>query len=296
MKVDAKFDFSKYMEALTIEVFMKDAEGRYIFINNPHPAWGKLGVSIVGKLDSEIQVDQKLAQKCRREDLEVLATGKAKKSISESVVNGQTFYYEILKNPVFDDDGNVMGLCCTAIDITEKVRLERKMTTYYCRDSLTGLYNRNHMKKWRNGENVRYPMAVVVLDCDHLKHINDTYGHKAGDELLEMVAAAIVANMGDNDAAFRTGGDEFAIICNETDEVMVKDFVRRLQRELEGLYLHDITLSASIGYACARSDLKNVNQVIAEADQMMYENKRKYHALKAVHERRWQLDRAVSPL
>ena len=285
MKLDAKFDFARYMASLDIEVFMKDAEGRYIFINNPHPIWVKPEVSIIGKLDSEIQVDQKLAKKCRNEDIEVLSTGRQVKSVSESVIDGQTFYYEIVKNPVFDDAGNVMGLCCTAIDITEKVHLERRMTTYYCRDALTGLYNRNYMKKWRNGENIKYPLAVVVLDCDHLKHINDTYGHKAGDELLEMVSAAIAANTSDNDTAFRTGGDEFAIICNETTEAMVKDLVRRLQSELSGMYLHDITLSASIGYACARSDLKNVNQVISEADKMMYENKRKYHASKAGRER-----------
>ncbi len=250
--------------------------GEYVN-NTPHPEWAKPGVSLIGKLDIEVQIDENQARQCRSEDVEILTTGRSIKNLGKTVVDGKEVYYEIVKNPVLDDNGKVVGISGTAIDVTERIRLEQKMATYYRRDALTGLYNRNYMKKWKSGENAKFPLAILVLDCNHLKHINDNYGHKAGDELLGMVSAAIVANMGDNDLAFRVGGDEFAVICNETDERRAKELVQKLHGELNGLQLHGVTLSASIGYACIKEHTKEIHQVYAEADKMMYENKRKYH-------------------
>lgn len=256
---------------------MKDAEGRYIFTNRPNPEWAKPGVSIIGKFDSDVQLDENMARQCRSEDLEVLATGKKIKTQCSSVIDGHKVYYEIVKTPVYDDNGNIAGITCIASDVTEKVNLEQKLLHYYRRDALTGLYNRNYLNKWQDSKIIEYPLAVLVLDCNHLKHINDNYGHKAGDELLGMVAAAIEANLGKGDFAFRVGGDEFAIICNKTDEARAKKMVQKLHFELSGLYLHGVMLSASIGYACVKDNSKEIPQMYKEADHMMYENKRKYH-------------------
>lgn len=256
---------------------MKDAEGRYIFTNRPNPEWAKPGVSIIGKFDSDVQLDENMARQCRSEDLEVLATGKKIKTQCSSVIDGHKVYYEIVKTPVYDDNGNIAGITCIASDVTEKVNLEQKLLHYYRRDALTGLYNRNYLNKWQNSKTIEYPLAVLVLDCNHLKHINDTYGHKAGDEMLGMVAAAIEANIGKGDFAFRVGGDEFAIICNKKDEARAKQLVQKLHFELSGLYLHGVMLSASIGYACVKDNSKEIPQMYKEADHMMYENKRKYH-------------------
>jgi len=277
MEFDFKNNFSRYLEALEAEVFMKDAEGRYIFTNRPNPEWAKPGVSIIGKFDSDVQLDENMARQCRSEDLEVLATGKKIKTQCSSVIDGHKVYYEIVKTPVYDDNGNIAGITCIASDVTEKVNLEQKLLHYYRRDALTGLYNRNYLNKWQDSKIIEYPLAVLVLDCNHLKHINDNYGHKAGDELLGMVAAAIEANLGKGDFAFRVGGDEFAIICNKTDEARAKQLVQKLHFELAGLYLHGVMLSASIGYACVKDNSKEIHQMYKEADTMMYENKRKYH-------------------
>lgn len=279
MEFDFKNNFSRYLEALDADVFMKDAEGRYIFTNRPNPEWAKPGVSIIGKFDSDVQLDKNMARQCRSEDLEVLATGKKIKTKCSSVIDGHKVYYEIVKTPVYDDNGNIVGITCIASDVTEKVNLEQKLLHYYRRDALTGLYNRNYLNKWQDSNTIEYPLAVLVLDCNHLKHINDNYGHKEGDELLGMVAAAIEANLGKGDFAFRVGGDEFAIICNKTDEARAKKLVQKLHFELSGLYLHGVMLSASIGYACVKDNSKEIPQMYKEADHMMYEHKRKYHEI-----------------
>ena len=279
MEFDFKNNFSRYLEALDADVFMKDAEGRYIFTNRPNPEWAKPGVSIIGKFDSDVQLDKNMARQCRSEDLDVLATGKKIKTQCSSVIDGHKVYYEIVKTPVYDDNGNIVGITCIASDVTEKVNLEQKLLHYYRRDALTGLYNRNYLNKWQDSNTIEYPLAVLVLDCNHLKHINDNYGHKAGDELLGTVAAAIEANLGKGDFAFRVGGDEFAIICNKTDEARAKKLVQKLHFELSGLYLHGVMLSASIGYACVKDNSKEIPQMYKEADHMMYEHKRKYHEI-----------------
>ena len=104
-----KNNFSRYLEALEAEAFMKDGEGQYIFTNRPNPEWAKPGVSIIGKFDIDVQLDKNMARQCRSEDLEVLATGKKIKSQCSSVIDGRKVYYEIVKNLVYDDNGNIVG-------------------------------------------------------------------------------------------------------------------------------------------------------------------------------------------
>ena len=165
MESDLKNNFAKYLESLATEVFMKDAEGRYIFVNNSHPDWVKPGISVIGKLDMEVQVDENMAKQCRSEDLEVLSTGKTVKSLSKSVIDGREVYYEVIKAPVFDDDGAVIGISGIAIDVTERVKLEQRVLRYYQRDALTGLYNRNYLNRWKNGENIpcRYWCWTAII-------------------------------------------------------------------------------------------------------------------------------------
>ena len=148
--MDLKNNFSRYLEALEAEVFMKDGEGRYIFTNRPNPEWAKPGVSIIGKFDSDVQLDENMAKQCRSEDLEVLTTGKKIKTQCNSVIDGHKVYYEIVKTPVYDDHGNIVGITCIASDVTEKVNLEQKLLHYYRRDALTCLYNRNYLNKWQD--------------------------------------------------------------------------------------------------------------------------------------------------
>src|SRR6185503_8856200 len=90
------------------------------------------------------------------------------------------------------------------------------------RDTLTGMHNRRAFDEYLNGEFARFeryrrPFAVVLLDIDHFKAINDTYGHEAGDDVLRLLGAALRESLRDVDLAARYGGEEFAIILPETD-------------------------------------------------------------------------------
>lgn len=150
-------------------------------------------------------------------------------------------------------------------------------------DDLTGLYNRRGF--FTLGEQtlklVRRKgreLVVVFVDLDGLKRVNDTYGHERGDELIQDAARLLRSTFRDSDIVARIGGDEFAVVANETDETSAETITSRLKAALE---LHNLVLppdrrlSMSIGAVrhniLADADLA---ELLARADSEMYANKR----------------------
>ncbi|MDH5778200.1 MAG: PAS domain S-box protein, partial [Gammaproteobacteria bacterium] len=119
--------------------------------------------------------------------------------------------------PLYDDDGNVIRITGTAHDITEQKIFERELTYQAQHDSLTGLYNRNYFQQElqrlisrvaRSGAEC----ALLYLDLDQFKYVNDTLGHAAGDRLLLECTNLLKANIREGDLLARFGGDEFTIL------------------------------------------------------------------------------------
>lgn len=153
-------------------------------------------------------------------------------------------------------------------------------------DALTGLFNRRHFEA-RLREEVSHvrrhsrPLAMVLLDLDHFKAINDTFGHEDGDRVLSHVAGAIRAVLRAEDAAFRYGGEEFVILLRDCEVESAAVVAERLRAHLAG---HPIELGAgkearvvtfSGGIACAHArNAFNVSDMVARADQALYRAKR----------------------
>ena len=271
-----EIDFNNYLKSMSAELFLKDKEGRYIFVNKPESDWIKPGTDVIGKLDSEVHADPAMAAVCREEDLMVLRTGKRVRTINKAVNHGRTVYYEVVKSPVRAENGDIIGLTGMAIDVTEQVNLENKLLNYYQTDVLTGLYNRQYLEKWRKNNNIELPLTIIILDCNNLKYFNDHYGHEMGDRLLQLVAQIIREVLPDSCMSFRVGGDEFAVFCNRTDEEEAVKLKEKLREALRARTLEGISLSASIGHACMTDYSQKLHCVYAEADNCMYEEKRLY--------------------
>lgn len=158
----------------------------------------------------------------------------------------------------------------------DRSRLQRRLDdaeSAALSDALTGLGNRRAFDRALEREQARcarfgHPAGVVVLDVDGLKRVNDTWGHQAGDELIGATAAAIRSTLRASDQAFRTGGDEFALLLPEIDEDGLGTLCDRLAERLS-----DAGVSASIGAAARRAE-GDLRAVAREADARMYERKR----------------------
>ena len=165
-------------------------------------------------------------------------------------------------------------------DISERKELARRLEYFVDHDFLTGLFNRRHFEQELTKETERMarygaPGAVLVIDLDNFKDVNDTFGHKAGDDVLKGVAGLLRQRLRQTDIVARIGGDEFAVLLPETDadhaQSVADEVVRALGRQMAVLADHSIRVTASIGVTMF--DGLTDTEVLAYADLAMYEAK-----------------------
>jgi diguanylate cyclase (GGDEF)-like protein len=150
-------------------------------------------------------------------------------------------------------------------------------------DMLTGLYNRRAFDQHLEGELARYdryrrPFAVIMFDIDHFKHVNDTYGHDAGDEVLRKVGHIIATSLRDVDIAARFGGEEFTTLLPETDKTHAVEIAERIRSRIEAMDFNwhgtPIPLTISAGVAAIPERLESPANAVHAADQLLYQAKR----------------------
>ena len=151
----------------------------------------------------------------------------------------------------------------------EKLNKEEKLKFI---DSMTSLKNRNYLnhniKKWE--ENVIYPQAIVIVDLNNIKYINDNYGHEEGDEVIKSAANVLLNNQLENTDLMRTDGNEFLIYMVGYDEKGVQEFTRNINRDLKEIK-HNF--GATIGYSMITDDIKTIDDAINEATLSMRQAK-----------------------
>jgi diguanylate cyclase len=160
----------------------------------------------------------------------------------------------------------------------QKRLLERLVST----DGLTGLANRQHWEWWVEQHLARVARgegaaALMMIDVDHFKSVNDTYGHLLGDEVVTTVAQTLRATLRENDVAGRYAGDEFAVVMPATDVAAAREVAENLRRRVAALRFPGapaLRTTLSIGIAIADGDATGVNAWIHAADHAMYQSKR----------------------
>ena len=145
-------------------------------------------------------------------------------------------------------------------------------------DELTGLYNRRHFRKqlkhlFENYKANKDPMALLIIDVDHFKNINDNYGHDTGDVILSGIADILKENIRENDIPCRIGGDEFAIILTGDKILMIQLIVDRIQEALTIFNTNirlDKSVTLSIGGTLARTEFVDYEDLYKSADIALY--------------------------
>ncbi|MBN1411411.1 MAG: diguanylate cyclase [Spirochaetales bacterium] len=146
-------------------------------------------------------------------------------------------------------------------------------------DTLTGLYNRHKIEHELEIEHKRAtrhnrPFSIIIMDIDHFKEINDTFGHQAGDAVLRKISSLLDENLRKTDLCGRWGGEEFLILCPETNLNGSKELAEKI-RQIINNYKFDVEKTLSISAGCSElSKGENTNDLIRRADQNLYKAKK----------------------
>ncbi len=260
-------------------IFVKDLQGRYTTINSA--AARKLGRpvdEIIGKTCFDL-FSPEMAAETHREDQQVLDAGRPCIFEHESDLDDQ--YLWTTKYVYHDNDGNPLGIIGISRDITERRRAEEQIRHLAYHDELTNLPSVRLAKDRLSGAIARArregsSAAVLYLDLDDFKEVNDALGHKAGDHVLIAVAERLTGCVRSTDTVARIGGDEFIVVL--TGEHVAPDAVAgkvidRLTRPIS-VAGGDISVSCSIGIASFPAHGATPDRLIEVADQAMYRVKR----------------------
>jgi diguanylate cyclase (GGDEF)-like protein len=170
----------------------------------------------------------------------------------------------------------------------ERNRLLIKIRDLAVRDALTGLYNRRELHRFLDYEFIKsrrynHPFSLLMMDIDHFKEINDRFGHRTGDDILQQVAQSLLNNSRGCDLPARYGGDEFIIVLPETPASQARYGAERIRKVVESLAIqinHEnelsekISITLSIGVAEYPGDATFGDELIDKADQALYQAKR----------------------
>lgn len=294
--------FRAALDYVSSYIYMKDTEGRYTFAN--HAGLELFGVTpedLPGSDDNRF-FPPETVRRLHKIDRRVLSGEQTTEEVEVVDPAGQRRVYLEIKAPIRDeiDPERIVGLLGISTDITTLKDHERQLERIAHYDPLTGLPNRVLLAdrlhqamahSQRHGER----LAVVYLDLDGFKAINDTHGHAAGDRMLVELAARMKGVMRAEDTLSRLGGDEFVAVLVDVDSVYACGplLKRLLGAASEPVRIDDdrLQVSASLGvtfYPEAGQDLE-ADQLLRQADQAMYQaklaGKGRFHVFDAERDR-----------
>jgi diguanylate cyclase (GGDEF)-like protein/PAS domain S-box-containing protein len=269
------------LEAIPTPVFYKDTEGRYLGCNSAFAEF--LGLSpaeITGRTVFDLAPPE-LAETYHAADQALFREG-GTQEYESSVIGAAGLRRDVLfhKSVFYREDGELGGLIGVAMDITERKEMEaalRRSNTELERmanhDRLTGAYNRRQfddflLQEVQRAERHGTPLALIMLDIDHFKWVNDAYGHLAGDEILQQLVSRVGGRLRTSDLLARWGGEEFMVLLPETDEAGALTLAEDLRRTVEDAPVAGPgTITISLGVAEHRhgQHLKDLTKRVDDA-------------------------------
>jgi len=233
---------------------------------------------------------------CFNSDKEVIDNNKAMKFEEYGNVKGELMYLEVYKAPFYDKDGNIIGTVGAGRDITQIKKIQtnlqdslkimadqREQLEYQANhDALTNLPNRvlfldRLQQSIRLAKRNEKCVAVLFIDLDHFKEINDSLGHDIGDKVLIEVASRMKHRLRASDTLSRLGGDEFAVIINDIDNLdNLSDIIKNGMEALKDPIIignNTLYVGMSIGISMYPNDDTDAHSLLKNADAAMYNAK-----------------------
>ncbi len=192
--------------------------------------------------------------------------------------DGTVLDVEIRWSPLRDAGGTIIGTIVSARDISERKRQEARASHLHTHDPLTGLLNRHGFEEaLEQATATGLPGALVLLDLDNFKYVNETHGHKLGDALVAELAVVLARQLRAEDVLARLGGDEFAVITSPATLEQGRGLGEALREAVHGhaLQVEDdvVSCTASIGVTSFRGSASSAAELLADVDRAMYVSK-----------------------
>src|SRR6266567_544997 len=285
--------FRAFMNASPFLSYIKDAAGRLLFYNRSFAQ--RFGVSEyawLGKTDEQLW-SRKLTKSVRTHDLEVMAGGRMVET--EEHIRGADGVISSLRSfkfPCHDSAGNVL-LAGVAVDVSEEVAHKAELERYHreleeannqlrrlaVTDELTGLRNRRAFEErlvmeFSMARRRKRELAVLLIDVDNFKLINDRWGHSAGDEVLRRLGMILRTTVRLPDLPARYGGEEFVVLLPESGEESAMGLARRVMQRVADEQWENDSVTISVGMAAMNESLMNGYQLVELADEALYAAKR----------------------
>jgi diguanylate cyclase (GGDEF)-like protein/PAS domain S-box-containing protein len=275
------------LDAATSLIVVADPQGSLV-------RWNRACEQLLGYTASELEGPQALSDLVPREErhiaqaaIEALVAGESpvRAEFHWRTREGELRLIEWSITALTGPDGSVTHLVGTGIDVTEarewaeeRVAAEERLRHMADHDALTGLYNRRRFEEELDRHIVhgrRYGMdgALLIIDLDRFKQVNDGHGHRAGDRVLAAVAGVLRERLRESDILARFGGDEFAVLMPHGGAAEAAELATLLVDAVSEVSTPAGRLEASVGYALFEDATSSSDDVLSRADDAMYADK-----------------------
>jgi len=267
-------------------VYFKDLRSRFLLVS---AGWiaaiapGRSVAEVIGKTDFDF-FSEEHATAAFADEQQIIRTGEPMvgKLERETYDNGINPWVSTTKMPLRDERGRIIGTFGISRDVTAQIKAEKALAYQVLHDPVTGLANRAALMDRLSQALAaleRQPgrLAVLFVDLDHFKAINDSFGHDAGDQVLAEVGRRLSQLSRNADTVARLGGDEFVVLCGalrDDDDVCI--IADRIVRGIRVPYVEDgrdLSITCSVGIVVTNDPLTEPEQLIRDADEAMYEAK-----------------------
>jgi diguanylate cyclase (GGDEF)-like protein/PAS domain S-box-containing protein len=273
--------FRDFAEAAGEYVWELDVDGRYTYVSNRvEQVLGYTPDELMGRRPVDFMPPGE-AERVREWLVEISRTREAFRNVeNRSIGRSGAQVWQLMSGvPIVDANGRFVGYRGTALDISERKQAESRIAELATRDPLTGLPNRLLLsdrlsRGIANAQREGGSLAVMFIDLDHFKRVNDTLGHEVGDQLLREVSKRIGGLLRKGDTLARLGGDEFVIVLEglkaAEDAGQVAQKVINLLAQPYDAGGHVLNTGGSIGIAIYPADGADANTLMRHADTAMY--------------------------
>ncbi len=274
--------FGAILVASPDPIFVLNIDGRFVYVNQATADLFALkSDAITGKSTSDLEFP--FAPDFQRNLDKVIADQATYRGqFAHTFASGQGERFEYLLAPVLDENRRTEAIVCILRDVTERALAEEKIWHSAHHDLLTGLPNRRLFldrleQEIKHANRDGLPLAVLFMDLDGFKEVNDSLGHEVGDRILSDVAKRLIDCVRENDTVARLGGDEFTVILtgagqrNDVESV-AQNIIDALAMPFQ-IAQQSVQISVSIGISFFRQDMSSSVVLLEAADQAMYRAK-----------------------